>query len=129
MPSNDFFLDPDEAQTFGDINYMRKSKKVRRTFPKTLKNPDGFAIERSVSSGKEENLTGIPQKIQPVSNGYQAPSYQAPAPAPAPAPVASTPAPAPAPAPVASTPAPAPKQADSGMDMFRNMAKNIRSGR
>ncbi len=89
MPKNDFFLDPDEAQTFGDIDYMRKSKKVRRTFPKTLKNPDGFAIERSVSSGKEENLTGITQKIQPASNGYQAPSYQAPAPsyqAPAPAP-------------------------------------------
>jgi len=99
MPNNDFFLEPDEAQTFGDIDYMRKTKKVRRTFPKTLKNPDGFAIERSVSSGKEQSLTGITQKIQPqsASNGYQAPSYQAPAPAP----VASTPASAP----VASTPA------------------------
>lgn len=67
------------------------------------------------------------------------PAPVAPAPvaeAPAPAPVAETPAPV-APAPVAETPAPAPaptftpapipeKKPDTSMDMFRNMAKNIR---
>ena len=47
MGKNDFFLEPDDAQTLGDINYMRKSVRVRRTFPKTLKNKDGFAIEKS----------------------------------------------------------------------------------
>ncbi|MDJ0567451.1 MAG: hypothetical protein QNJ53_00240 [Pleurocapsa sp. MO_192.B19] len=50
MGDKDFFLSPDDAMTMGDINYMRKSKRTRRTFPKTLKNKDGFAIENEVSS-------------------------------------------------------------------------------
>jgi hypothetical protein len=38
MGDKDFFLDPDDAMTMGDINYMRTSKRTRRTFPKTASN-------------------------------------------------------------------------------------------
>jgi hypothetical protein len=55
MGKNDFFLDPDDAMTMGDINYMRKAKRTRRTFPKTLKNKDGFALENEVSSIEDRN--------------------------------------------------------------------------
>ena len=50
MGDKDFFLSPDDSKTMGDINYMRKSVRVRRTFPKTLRNKDGFAIEKDVSA-------------------------------------------------------------------------------
>lgn len=50
MGDKDFFLSPDDAMTMGDIKFMRTSKRTRRTFPKTLKNKDGFAFENEVSS-------------------------------------------------------------------------------
>jgi hypothetical protein len=50
MGDKDFFLSPDDAMTMGDINYMRQSKRTRRTFPKTLANKDGFAVDNEVSS-------------------------------------------------------------------------------
>jgi hypothetical protein len=37
-----FFLDPDDAKTFGDINYMRTAKSIKRTFPKFGNNEAGF---------------------------------------------------------------------------------------
>lgn len=55
MGDKDFFLDPDDAMTMGDINYMRTSRRTRRTFPKTLKNKDGFAFENEVSSMDNRN--------------------------------------------------------------------------
>lgn len=55
MGDKDFFLSPDDAMTMGDINYMRTSKRTRRTFPKTLKNKDGFAFENEVSSMENRN--------------------------------------------------------------------------
>jgi len=35
-----FFLDSTEAQTYGNLEYMKASKKIRRTFPKTLDSPE-----------------------------------------------------------------------------------------
>lgn len=35
-----FFLDPDDAKTYGDIDYMRTAKTIKRTFPKTKSNPN-----------------------------------------------------------------------------------------
>ena len=55
MGDKDFFLSPDDAMTMGDIDYMRTSKRTRRTFPKTLKNKDGFALENEVSSVQDNN--------------------------------------------------------------------------
>ena len=59
MANKDFFLSPDDAQTLGDINYMRKSVRVRHTFPKTLRNPDGFAVEKEVSSSEDRVVDGF----------------------------------------------------------------------
>lgn len=55
MGDKDFFLEPDDAMTMGDINYMRTSRRTKRTFPKTLKNKDGFAFENEVSSMENRN--------------------------------------------------------------------------
>ena len=111
MASKDFFLDPDDAQTLGDINYMRKSIRVRHTFPKTLKNPQGFAIEKEVSSSDDRlvdnlgiNRSEIPaslsttQNSQSTSNNFSV-------------------------EPIKDTPRKRPQ--GSSMDLFRNMARNI----
>jgi hypothetical protein len=55
MADKDFFLSPDDAMTMGDINYMRKATRTRRTFPKTLKNKDGSAFDNEVSSIENRN--------------------------------------------------------------------------
>ncbi|MGL5795133.1 MAG: hypothetical protein ACRC06_12175 [Waterburya sp.] len=55
MADKDFFLSPDDAMTMGNINYMRKATRTRRTFPKTLKNKDGFAFDNEVSSIENRN--------------------------------------------------------------------------
>lgn len=50
MGQKDFFLEPDDAMTMGNINYMRKATRTKRTFPKTLANPEGFSLDNEVSS-------------------------------------------------------------------------------
>ena len=97
-----FFLDNDEAKTFGDIDYMRTSKSVRRTFPKTLSNPKGAARTEQISamemgSAKQENTAAPNQPAQP--------------------------SPSPAEPQKSET---ASKRTDTSMDMFRNMARDIR---
>jgi len=44
-----FFLNSDDAKTLGNIDYMRKSIKIRRTFPKT-KNGKGAEVIKEISS-------------------------------------------------------------------------------
>ena len=150
MGDKDFFLDPDDAMTMGDINYMRKATRTRRTFPKTLKNKDGSSFENEVSSiGNRTNLyknsntnqntkentvfnptpsstsqpgitggsavtqTNPNQPQSNLTNNFQqssAPKYK----------------------PTFEAPKQTPqerRQADDGMDMFRNMAKNMRGRR
>ncbi len=60
MANQDFFLSPDEAQTLGNINYMRKSVRVRHTFPKNLKNPQGFEVVKEVSSIEDNSVSRTP---------------------------------------------------------------------
>ena len=67
MADKDFFLEPDDAQTMGDINYMKRSVKVKKTFPKTLKNPKGFAIEKEFSATEGG-------KVSPRSNFLAGPT-------------------------------------------------------
>ena len=137
MGDKDFFLSPDDSMTMGDIDYMRKSKRVRRTFPKTVSNKGGFAVETEVSAtedrsgmfkGNNNNQNVAANTVfnptpstqsQPGVTGGSAVSQTNEV-----HPQASVPAPAPAPA-----PAPSPEErrkSDTSMDMFRNMAKNIR---
>lgn len=149
MGDKDFFLSPDDAMTMGDIDYMRKAKRTKRTFPKTLKNKDGFAFENEVSSledrsnlykssntnqnttvntvfnptpssNSQPGITGgsaVSQTNpnQPQTN-FQQPSESA----------SFTPKPS------FEAPKQSPekrRQADDSMDMFRNMAKNMRGRR
>ena len=110
MGDKDFFLSPDDSQTMGDINYMRTTKRTRRTFPKTLKNKDGFAIENAVSSVEDNsdmyqsNDSNVNSTVSSTPSTFQ-----------------SQAAPAPAPAPKTKV-----QSEDNDMDMFRNMAKKIR---
>lgn len=148
MGDKDFFLDPDDAMTMGDINYMRKATRTRRTFPKTLKNKDGFSFENEVSSienrtnlyknsntnqnttentvfnptpssNSQPGITGgsaVTQtnQVQPQTGATTGFERQISQPA---------------------NPQPSQKSsekrrpADDGMDMFRNMAKNMRGRR
>ncbi|QDZ40633.1 hypothetical protein FRE64_12110 [Euhalothece natronophila Z-M001] len=52
-----FYLDPDEAKTYGNIDYMRQSTKTRKTFPKTLDNPEGSELVEEVSAMEKKSLS------------------------------------------------------------------------
>ena len=107
MANQDFFLSPDEAQTLGDINYMRKSVRVRHTFPKSLKNPDGFEVVKEVSSSEDRSITSFDRS----SNNNSA--------------VNSTSQPTPDSISKAAPSYSQPRPQNTSMDMFRNMARNI----
>jgi hypothetical protein len=47
--SNAYFLEADKASTMGDVDYMRAARTTRRTFPKTASG-SGTAFEQTVSS-------------------------------------------------------------------------------
>ena len=67
MADSSYFLEPDDAKTFGDIDYMRTAKTVKHTFAngtkrasqisatsETLLNESGLAAESSVSKAADE---------------------------------------------------------------------------
>lgn len=129
MGDKDFFLSPDDAMTMGDIDYMRTSKRTRRTFPKTLANKDGFAIENEVSSVEDRNNlykggnTNQNTTSQPgITGGYTASQTNSVQP--------STPSTASQPSfDTSQSSTEKRRPSDNGMDMFRNMAKNMRGKR
>lgn len=100
-----YFLNADDAKTFGDIDYMRKSKIVRRTFPKTLNSSKGGELIKEVSSEKmakknPNEIPGFKSSSSSVSNNSSE-----------------------------SNSSFTPKQnrkTDTNMDTFRNMAKQIK---
>ncbi len=100
-----YFLSPDDAKTFGDIDYMRKSKTVRRTFPK-VQGGSGAELIKEVSSEKmaEKNPNEIPAYksssfASSNSEGESDSSF---------------------------TPSQQKRKIDTSMDMFRKMAKQIK---
>ena len=99
MANKDFFLNPDESQTLGDINYMRKHNKIRHTFPKTLKNPQGFEVVKDISSVEETSMPSF-QESTPESSFSSTTSQSS----------------------SSSSPKSTPSSTD--MDIFRNMARN-----
>ena len=48
-----FYLEPDEAKSLGDVEYMRKPITLKRTFPKTLNGEGGSIIQEVTSTGKK----------------------------------------------------------------------------
>ena len=45
-----FYLDADDAQTVGDMAYMKSSNTIRHTFPKSVNNPDGGELIKDVGA-------------------------------------------------------------------------------
>ncbi|ESA36045.1 tr [Leptolyngbya sp. Heron Island J] len=138
-----FFLSEDEAKTFGDIDFMRKEVVIRRTFAKKKGQEEEMESVKSISSGTSKTVgeavkpaaapsfgvssfsTPAPA-AQPASPAYEKPAPQAdPAPAAQPAsPASEKPAPQADPAPAAQPVVR--RDTDTGMDMFRDMAKKMR---
>lgn len=104
----DFFLDFEEAQTFGNAEYMKQTKTIKRTFPKVKGKESGKTIVSQVSSDSMRKMDGK-QAANPSAFSSTTSSSSEPA----------------AEAPKMSTPKPNLK-VDSSMDMFRSMAKNIK---
>ncbi len=108
-----YFLDQDAASTMGDVNYMRSTKSIKRTYAKTVDSPGEKATIKKVSS--------MNSKIYEEGEALAKPTFSAPS-APTPSSFAN---PAPAqPKPEAG--ASERRKTDTSMDMFRNMAKDIR---
>jgi hypothetical protein len=104
--NEEFFLDSDDAKTMGDIDYMRKSKKVKRTFPNTIGGKGAKIVQEVSSLGKTVTKNDqISQSVPAFQSGESAS-------------VAST---------QAETKQVVEKRrsSDHSMDMFRKMAKSI----
>lgn len=102
-----FFLSEDEAKTFGDIDYMRSSKVVKRTFARKKGQAEEFESVRQISSmgtreldekgiskqfGDTQTSSSFGQPKSTDSSQFQRRSAKT----------------------------------DTSMDMFRNMAKDIK---
>ncbi len=138
-----YFLDDDDAKTFGDIDYMRKEITVERTYPKGKAEdvPIDKYVPPALNKGKKnraQSSSSVPYKPQsqnytpPTSTSSFAPQSQSFAPQTPVQPPAAPAAEAPqspdqeTPAPSFSPPEPKKSSGDGSMDMFRNMAKKIR---
>jgi hypothetical protein len=93
-----YFLDADDAKTMGNIEYMRSKKVIKHKFPKTAGNGGEFEVEYEVSSSDMKS-----------GSGPQAPTEPTVAPSENTSKVTSE-----------------RRTTDSSMDLFRNMARDIR---
>lgn len=95
-----FFLTEDDAKTFGDIDYMRSSKVVKRTFARKRGQEEMESVRQISAMDKRE----VQQENRPKQTAFTPTS--------------------------SSTSSQSQFQRSSGssndMDMFRNMAKTIR---
>ena len=109
-----FYLDPDEAKTYGDIDYMRQPTKTRKSFPKSVGNPEGGEIIEEVSALEKKSLSKKQSKkksnqssstsVTPSESTQEGKIYSA----------------------KDDPEIQKRRQSDSSMDMFRNMAKDIK---
>ncbi|NJL82614.1 MAG: hypothetical protein HC890_06010 [Chloroflexaceae bacterium] len=100
-----YFLDADSAKTLGNIDYMRKPNVSRRTFPKTMGNTSTELIQE---------ISALERKVVTGGNEYSRSAAFSPKPAEA----QKTPDP--------DTTATQRRRADNNLDMFRNMARDIK---
>lgn len=100
-----FFLSEDDAKTFGDIDYMRSSKVVKRTFARKKGQTEELESVRQISAmqKREVDERGLPSQSQSESTPTFESARQA-----------------------TETPKFQRRQADDNMDMFRNMARDIK---
>lgn len=93
-----YFLDEDSAKTFGNIDYMRTPKAVKKTFP-TVNGVKGAEVVEIISA--TEKFEGSELEVSNSKASESAPK--------------ST-----------FEPKPTNTRVDSSMDIFLNMAKNIK---
>jgi hypothetical protein len=119
---NEFFLPPDEAQSLGNAEYMRKKVTIRRTFPKTQSNQSTEMIKEVSSS--TDRLVSKGGTFAPNNNGFanNGNSYMS-------QPSTNNNSTS-EPSQPETTFEPSPKEerrsSSNDMDMFRNMARQIR---
>jgi hypothetical protein len=107
-----FFLDADDAKSLGNIDYMRTAKTIKKTFPGTA-GRQGFETVEVVSNREKRREGELPSPPKMaasngnLSNGNLSNGNLSNGSEP-------------------SSETPDRRQADSSMDMFRNMAKDIR---
>ncbi|MBD2259661.1 hypothetical protein [Pseudanabaena sp. FACHB-2040] len=95
-----YFLDADDAKSYGNIEYMRTSKTVRRTFARKKGVAEELASVKQISAMQMQRLLedGSPEiTLNGQSNGSAAPKQEQ-----------------------------SKRQLDSSMDMFRNMARDMK---
>ena len=69
----EFFLDADSSSSLGDVNYMRESKTIRRTFPGTAASPGTkeqimeVAAETEKLEKRSEGLGGVVKKEESIT--------------------------------------------------------------
>ncbi|HIK22461.1 MAG TPA: hypothetical protein IGQ16_02160 [Thermosynechococcus sp. M3746_W2019_013] len=73
-PSKDFFLDPDEAKTYSNIEYMRTPRVVKKTFPATGGAKEEVEVVELVSSIERVNPEAENKgKLEPSVNDIMTP--------------------------------------------------------
>jgi hypothetical protein len=117
LPKEAFYLPADDAKTFGDIDYMRSSKRTRRTFPKQVVGEDHEHINEVSSLKKATPSEKLPFQDSPFNTAPVRESAQSSEPSPFASP--STPS-------SASSGSTDRRRTDTSMDMFRNMARDIK---
>ena len=105
-PKDAFFLDTDSASGMGDVEYMRTVKKVKRTYARTVDSPQHMeqikeisAMSGKISAGSNTSSNGSTPSSETQPNQQSAPQVNE---------------------------AQQRRKTDTSLDMFRNMAKDIR---
>ncbi|WP_421659112.1 hypothetical protein [Leptothermofonsia sp. ETS-13] len=97
--SQPYFLEADDARTLGNVNYMRTAKVVKRTFPKTADSKEEMEVMVEISSLTKRDVS-LNKALDTVNDSQSL------------------------------TPrvdeAAERRRADTSMDMFRDMARNIK---
>ncbi|MDX2255894.1 MAG: hypothetical protein NW214_10285 [Pseudanabaenaceae cyanobacterium bins.39] len=93
-----YFLDQDTAKTFGNIDYMRTPKAVRKTFP-TVNGVEGAEIVEVVSATEKKEEEILSNQNSTTTEKISQPSFE---------------------------PKKTNIRTDSSMDIFLNMAKDIK---
>ncbi|HBQ98886.1 MULTISPECIES: hypothetical protein [unclassified Roseofilum] len=77
--SQDFFLPPDEAKTFGDIDFMRRKQRVKHTYPKGKRASEvveASSMEMQIRP-ESQMMSSTPAKSEPQASSQ--PSTPTPA--------------------------------------------------
>jgi hypothetical protein len=98
-----FYLESDDAKTLGDLNYMRSSRSVRKTFPKAKFGADNELV-RTISATEAARLGIDPAQLGATSKANPEASSQS----------------------ASAESVSERRRGDSSLDRFRSMAREIK---